>query len=157
MVLSCIHACQKPGSWQGRFHEPKFHEGQRVFLFKPAEKTGPARKFARPFHGPYRIVELDSNTAKICHVDRPEEDAILVALERLQKCPEEVANDFWPPQKMKRKRKNKMNASSRKDGFTTDSQENAPIQEPSPPRGQRLDTQMQESATGVQDSVLIKE
>ena len=43
----------------------QFQEGKRVFLYKPAEKTGHARKFARAFHGPYRIVELTSCNAKI--------------------------------------------------------------------------------------------
>ena len=34
-----------------------FREGERVFLYKPGEKTGEARKLARPFHGPYRVRE----------------------------------------------------------------------------------------------------
>ena len=36
-----------------------FREGERVFLFTPAEKTGEARRFARPFQGPYCAVEID--------------------------------------------------------------------------------------------------
>ena len=36
-----------------------FRSGERVFLYKLAEKTGEARKLARPFHGPYRISEMD--------------------------------------------------------------------------------------------------
>ena len=43
----------------------RFSVGERVFLFKPAEKTGEKRKFARPIHGPYRIVEVGENTAKV--------------------------------------------------------------------------------------------
>lgn len=78
-----------------------FQEGERVFLYKPAEKTRKARKFARPFHGPYRIMELESNTAKLRHVDDPDGDMILVALERLRRCPDEVADNFWPPDKRK--------------------------------------------------------
>lgn len=38
---------------------------------------------ARPFHGPY------SNTARICPVDKPESEPILVALDWLCCCPEE--------------------------------------------------------------------
>ena len=78
---------------------PKIQEGERVFLFKPAEKRGKARKFARPFHGPYRVVQIDSNTAMIRRVDKPGEEPILVALERLRRCPEEVGDDCWPPDK----------------------------------------------------------
>ena len=81
----------------------QFQEGERVFLYKPAEKTGHARKFARAFHGPYRIVELTSCNAKIQRVDRPEDDTILVALERLRRCPEEVADDYMPPDRGRRR------------------------------------------------------
>ena len=42
-----------------------FREGERLFLHKPSEKTGEARKLARSFHGPYRLVEVGTNTAKI--------------------------------------------------------------------------------------------
>ena len=38
-----------------------FRSGERVFLYKPAEKTGEARKLARPFHGPYRISDYISH------------------------------------------------------------------------------------------------
>ena len=73
-----------------------------MLLFKPAEKSGQARKFARPFHGPYRVVEVDSNTAKIRRVDQPDEELILVALESLRPCPEEVGDECWPPVKSTR-------------------------------------------------------
>ena len=48
-----------------------FREGERVFLYKPMEKTGEARKLARAFHGPYRVREMGDNTASIVWVDRP--------------------------------------------------------------------------------------
>ena len=54
-----------------------------MFLFKPADKTGEARKFARPYHGPFRIIDLDVNAARIRRVDNLEEEAILVSLDRL--------------------------------------------------------------------------
>lgn len=78
---------------------PNFTVGERVFLYKPAEKTGERRKFARPFHGPYRVMELGTNDAHIRPVDRPQEEPILVALDRLRRCPDEVEDGFWPPRK----------------------------------------------------------
>ena len=80
----------------------RFSVGERVFLFEPAKKTGEKRKFARPFHGPYRIVEVGENTAKVRRVDQPEDEAILVAQERLRRCPIEIANECWPPLKTKK-------------------------------------------------------
>ena len=77
--------------------------GVTVFLFKPAELTGARRKFARPFHGPYRLLEVGTNTARICPVDRPQSEPILVSLDRLRHCPEEVTDEFWPPGKTSQK------------------------------------------------------
>ena len=66
-----------------------------MFLLKPSEKTSEARKLARLFHGPYRI------TAYIRRVDRPQDDLILVAIQRLRRCPEELSDEFWPPRQAK--------------------------------------------------------
>ena len=74
-----------------------FREGDRVFLHKPAEQTGEARKLARPFHGPYRLLEVGLNTAKITPVNHPEEQPLLVSLTRLRRCPAEIPDgEFWP-------------------------------------------------------------
>ena len=82
-----------------RARPPRFEVGERVFLLKPSETTGATRKFARPFHGhgPYRITRVDVNNAYIRRVDRPQDEPILVALQRLRRCPEGVADEFWPP------------------------------------------------------------
>ena len=82
-----------------RSQPPKFAEGDKVFLLKPAELTGELRKLARSYHGPYHIITMDTNTASICRVDRPEDSPVLVALDHLRRCPDEVADTFWPPGK----------------------------------------------------------
>lgn len=79
-----------------------FRVGERAFLYKPAAKSGKAYKFARPYYGPYRIVEVTSNDAKICPVDKPDEEPIFVALDRLRRCPEEIGDEFWPARAKKR-------------------------------------------------------
>ena len=43
----------------------RFAGGERVFLLKPSETTAVSRKFARPFHGSYRITGVDMNNAYI--------------------------------------------------------------------------------------------
>ena len=58
-----------------------FRVGERAFLYKPAAKSGKAYKFARPYYGPYRIVEITTNDAKICPIDKPSEEPIFVALD----------------------------------------------------------------------------
>lgn len=79
-----------------------FVVADRVFLFQPAEKTGKARKLARPYHGPFRVVSLTQSNAQIRRVDRPQDEPILVALGRLRRCPSEVPDTFWPPAKKRR-------------------------------------------------------
>ena len=103
LARQCIRKAQKRQKdvYDRKVRPPNFKVGDRVFLFKPADKTGPLRKFARPYHGPFRVVEMDVNTAKIRRVDRPEDDAILVAVDRLRHCPSEVPDAFWPPAKQK--------------------------------------------------------
>ena len=73
-----------------------FKAGNRAFLCKPSARSGSAYKFARPYHGPYRILEVMSNNAKIRPVDKPQDKPILVALSQLRRCPEEIGDDFWP-------------------------------------------------------------
>lgn len=94
---------RQKATYDGRSRPPNFAVGERVFLLKPAEKTGEARKLARPFHGPYRVMEL---TPYIRRVDRPQDEPIFIALQRLRRCPDEVPDNFWPPDK-KKGRKNR--------------------------------------------------
>ena len=53
--------------------------GDRVFLFQPAEKTGEAKKLARPYHESYRIIKVDTNTAHVRRTVQQEDDTIMVA------------------------------------------------------------------------------
>ena len=41
--------------------------------------------------------QMDSDTATIFHVDRPE--PLLVAINSLRHCPKELGTEFWPPSK----------------------------------------------------------
>ena len=86
-----------------RAREPNFNVGERVFLLKPSETTGANRKFARPIHGPYRIVSVEPNNASICRIDRPQDEPIRVALQRLRQCPDEFPNEYWLPDKPRKR------------------------------------------------------
>ena len=96
---------------QKRFHDRKSTEvkvevGDRVFLHMPAATKGSAHKFSRPFHGPYRVLEVTTNDAKICPVHSPNSEPIYVSLNRIRHCPDEISEDeFWPPRKKKTQKK----------------------------------------------------
>ena len=42
------------------------------------------------------MVELTENKTKVRPVDRPEEEPIFVALDRLRRCSDEMPDSFWP-------------------------------------------------------------
>ena len=70
-----------------------FRVGDRVFVFIPAMKSGPAHKLACPYKGPYRIIELYPNGAELVLIRRPKLRTIRVALNRIRRCPDEVGED----------------------------------------------------------------
>jgi len=61
----------------------------------PAAKATKAYKFARPFHGPYRITAVHETGIEVRPVDRPQEGSIRVALNRVRR-PEQIPDTFWP-------------------------------------------------------------
>jgi len=60
------HEIQKSQKSQKEYHDQrattlKVCVGDRVFVYTPAEKTGKAYKFACPYKGPYRVLQLYDN------------------------------------------------------------------------------------------------
>ena len=83
----------------------EYHIGDRVFVHMP-EVRGKAWKFARPFHGPYRILELTPINASVRLADRPQDIPIFVSLDRVRRCLEEIPNGkTWSRKKRNRKRR----------------------------------------------------
>ena len=80
-------------------HEHKIKQGERVFVYMPSSKKGKAHKLARPFHGPYRVVETVDNGVIVTPVDLPQETPIRVAMDRVRRCPKEISDTFWPKHK----------------------------------------------------------
>ena len=85
----------------------KYQIGERVFVYQPSAAQGKARKFARPFHGPYRILELTPTNASVRPVDKPGEAPIFVSLDRVRRCPHEIPDQSWlgPAKRKSRTRK----------------------------------------------------
>ena len=79
-----------------RSKPPKFKVGERVLVYMPSAKACKAYKFARPFHGPYRIRSLDGTGVVIQPVNKPQAEPIRVAYDRIRHCSELIADKFWP-------------------------------------------------------------
>ena len=63
-----------------RAGNPKYHVGERVFVYMPAAKSTKAYKFARPFHGPYRVVAVYDTGLEVRPVDQPQKDPIRIGV-----------------------------------------------------------------------------
>ena len=88
--------------------EPQFQEGERVFVYMPKEKASKAYKFARPFHGPYRVVEALDSGVVVRSIHRPQEESFRVAVNRVRRCPDAISQEeCWPKKKLSKPRKNK--------------------------------------------------
>ena len=48
-------------------------------VFMPSEKKGTTWKLARPFYGPYCIVDLTPTNVEVRLIDKPEDPTIFVA------------------------------------------------------------------------------
>ena len=76
-----------------------FQPGERVFVQMPGSKQGKAYKFARTFHGPYRVKDAINIGVLVSLIDRPNDEPIRVALDRVRHCYQQVPDQFWPPRK----------------------------------------------------------
>ena len=58
-------------------------EGECVFVYMPAAKSGAAYKLARPNHGPYCVARVVENRVEVWPVDQPHAIPIRVALNQV--------------------------------------------------------------------------
>ena len=99
-------AVQKAQEHQKRFYDwksrpPNFKTGESVFCTSLQQKQR-SSQVCPTIPWALSIIEMDANTARIRRVDNPQEEPILVALDRLRRCPVELSDDYWPPNKTKR-------------------------------------------------------
>ena len=61
--------------------------GVCVMVYMPSESKGKKQKLPLPYHGPYRILEVQSDCILVRPVDRPDAEPILVTIERFIRSP----------------------------------------------------------------------
>jgi len=64
-------------------------------VFMPIETKTKEHKLALPYHGPFRIIEVQGNCVLAQPVDRSEDKLILVSLDRITLCPAELPDNSW--------------------------------------------------------------
>lgn len=83
-------------SYDQHTRDATIQPADRVFIYMPRAKQNRHHKFARPFHGPYCVVEKDSNTVLARPVNQPNSQPIRVSLSRVRPCPSQLADIYWP-------------------------------------------------------------
>lgn len=97
--------CRQKKQYDKRAKPVNYREGMRVMVYMPQEATAKDRKLALPFHGPYRIMEVRSNCLLVRPVDQPGGEPILVSMDRVVGCSDELPDISWLGKKKRRPRK----------------------------------------------------
>lgn len=84
-------------------NDHNFRVGDRVMIYMPAEATGKLRKFARPYHGPFRVLSVTPTNIEARLVDDTRADPIFVAVNRVRPCSPEFPDTSWTGPRKKRK------------------------------------------------------
>ena len=69
--------------------------GQRVMVHMPSELQGKTWKFARPYHGPFRVLNVTPTNAEVCLVNDPKSDSMFVSMTRVHPCHDELPDTSW--------------------------------------------------------------
>ncbi len=85
--------------------DPKLRCGDRVMVCMPSEVQGKDRKLPRPYHGPYRVLNVTHMNAKVVPVDHPRDLPIFVSLSLVRHCYEAMADLSWSGPRRKRRRR----------------------------------------------------
>ncbi len=61
----------------------------------PSKVQGKDRKLARPYHGPYRVLNVTPTNAEVTLIDRPRNPSIFVSLTRVRRCYDDMDDHSW--------------------------------------------------------------
>ena len=90
------------------------------------------------FMDPVGSLAFEANNAYIHRVDRPQDEPFLVALQRLRRCPDEIADEFQPPDS-RAKKQNLKPSSKGKVVDMTESVDDTVPEEPTTPLAPGVD------------------
>ena len=86
---------RQKSQYDRKSQELNLQPGDRVMVYMPSEKQGKARKVARPYYGPYRVISVTPTNVEVRLVDKPTEQSIFVSLDRVRQCYPELKNVSW--------------------------------------------------------------
>ena len=81
-------------------------KGKGVYVTR--EDYSKSRKLALPYHGQFRVVEVLPNGVSVIPVDHPQDELILVNVDWVTSCPDELPDTSWLGSHRKKNQKTKM-------------------------------------------------
>ena len=72
-----------------------YRVGDWVLIKFPADESGKMRKLSRPWHGPYRITEVNGPNVSASKVYNPQKEGIKVHQSRVKHCPADFPAGFY--------------------------------------------------------------
>ena len=111
-AAECIKSAQKhqKSVYDRSAKTMDYRVGDRVMVHMPHEATGKMAKLARPYFGPYRVLNLTPTNVEVRLVDKPDDPSIFVSLDRVRPCYSELPDRSWSGHTSKRKRPRKSSA-----------------------------------------------
>ena len=76
--------CRQKTTYDRGAKKLNYRIGDRVMVYMPHESTGKAAKLARPFFGPFRILNITPTNVEVRLIDKPDEPSIFVSLSRVR-------------------------------------------------------------------------
>ena len=90
LAAKAIRQAQKKykRNYDKRTGDRDYRIGEWVLVRFPADETGKMRKLARPWHGPFRVMEQNDTNVTVTKVYRPQDGQIQVHKTRVTPCPD---------------------------------------------------------------------
>lgn len=106
-------------AYDKRAREHHYCIGDRGMIHMPSAVTGKAWKLARPYHGPYRVLNVTPTNIEARLVDDPSSESIFVAVNRVRPCYNGVPDESWTGRKKSRSKKKKVNTEQASESLYT--------------------------------------
>ena len=85
----------KPAWFLPKVNPATYRVGEWVLVKFPADESGKLRKLARPWHGPYRVTEVNEPNISVSNVYHPKKKTIKIHQSRVKHCPVDFPAGFY--------------------------------------------------------------
>ena len=97
IAAKAVQAAQKryKKHYDKKVNPATYRVGEWVLVKFPADESGKLRKLARPWHGPYRVTEVNEPNISVSNVYHPKKETIKIHQSRVKHCPVDFPAGFY--------------------------------------------------------------